>query len=156
MQFWLLKSEPNEYSWQKIENEQITSWDGIRNHQAQNYMKIMKLGDLAFFYHTGKEKAIVGIVEVVKGYYYMQSPVIPARDAGPVSSTGITPGKTANDPKFGLVDVKFSKSLDSQVTLQGIKQNPLLKDMSILKQPRLSVSPVSEAEWNEIIRMSKC
>ncbi|MDR2831362.1 MAG: EVE domain-containing protein [Rickettsiales bacterium] len=132
MHFWLLKSEPSEYSWQKMEKEQVAQWDGVCNYQAQNYMKIMKLGDPAFFYHTGKEKAILGIVEVFKGYYH------------------------ADDLKFGLVDVKFSKPLNNQVTLNDIKQNPLLKNMAILKQPRLSVSPVLEIEWNEIIRMSEC
>lgn len=113
-----------------MEKEQVVEWDGVRNYQAQNYMKIMKVSDLAFFYHTGKEKAILGIVEVFKGYYHI------------------------NDPKFGLVNVKFLKPLNNQVTLSNIKQNPLLKNMAILKQPRLSIAPVSEIEWNEIIRMS--
>ncbi len=130
MQLWLLKSEPSEYSWQKMEKEQVIEWDGVRNYQAQNYMKIMKVSDLAFFYHTGKEKAILGIVEVFKGYYHI------------------------NDPKFGLVNVKFLEPLNNQVTLNNIKQNPLLKNMVILKQPRLSIAPVSEIEWNEIISMS--
>lgn len=132
MQFWLLKSEPSEYSWQKMEIEKVAMWDGVHNYQAQNYMKAMKIGDHAFFYHTGKEKAILGIVEIFKEYYH------------------------ANDPKFGLVDVKFLKSLNQQVTLNDIKQNPLLKNMLILKQSRLSVSLLSEIEWNEIIRMSEC
>ncbi|MDD9331944.1 MAG: EVE domain-containing protein [Wolbachia sp.] len=131
MQFWLLKSEPSEYSWQEMEKDKVAPWDGVRNYQAQNYMKVMKLGDLASFYHTGKEKAIVGIVEVLKEYYY------------------------ANDPKFGLIDVQFSRSLNNHVTLYDIKQNPLLKNMSILRQPRLSVSSVPEIEWYEIIRMGE-
>ncbi|MDN5247612.1 MAG: EVE domain-containing protein [Wolbachia endosymbiont of Tyrophagus putrescentiae] len=127
MHFWLLKSEPSEYSWQKMECDQAVPWDGVRNHQAQNYMKNMKVGDLAFFYHTGKEKAVVGIVEILKEYY-----------------------------SNSLVDVKYLRSLNNKVTLQNIKQNLFLKDMHILKQPRLSISPVSEIEWNEIIKMSKC
>ncbi|APR98456.1 EVE domain-containing protein [Wolbachia endosymbiont of Folsomia candida] len=131
MQLWLLKSEPSDYSWQKMAVDKVADWNGVCNYQAQNYMKTMKLGDFAFFYHTGKEKAILGIVEVSKEYYH------------------------ADHPKFGLVDVKFSRPLSNQVALYDIKQNPLLKDMSILKQPRLSVSPVSEIEWNEIIRMSQ-
>ncbi|MDM8335486.1 EVE domain-containing protein [Wolbachia pipientis] len=130
MQFWLLKSEPGEYSWQEIRKDKIVKWDGVCNYQAQNYMKAMKLGDFAFFYHTGKEKAVFGIVEVFKEYYHV------------------------SDHKFGLVDVRFFKPLNNQVMLNDIKQNPLLKNMAILKQPRLSISPVSEAEWNEIIRMS--
>lgn len=132
MHFWLLKSEPSEYSWQKMENDQITPCSGVRNHQAQNYMKRMKIGDNAFFYHTGKEKAVVGIVEIIREYYY------------------------ADDLKFGLVDVKFLRSLNSQVRLQDIKKNQILTSMAILKQNRLSVSLVLEAEWDEIIRMSKC
>ncbi|MGL9717893.1 MAG: EVE domain-containing protein [Wolbachia sp.] len=132
MQFWLLKSEPSEYSWQKMEKEKVVEWDGVCNYQAQSYMRAMELGDFAFFYHTGKEKAVFGIVEVFKEYYHI------------------------NDSKFGLVDVKFSKSLSNQVTLSDVKENPLLKNMAMLKQPRLSVSPVSEDEWNEIIRMSEC
>ncbi len=130
MRLWLLKSEPSEYSWQKMEKERVVEWDGVRNYQAQNYMKIMKVSDLAFFYHTGKEKAILGIVEVFKEYYHV------------------------NDHKFGLVNVKFLKPLNNQVALNNIKQNPLLKNMAILKQPRLSIAPVSEIEWNEIISMS--
>lgn len=130
MQFWLLKSEPSEYSWQKMEKEQVTQWNGVCNYQAQNYMRAMKLGDLAFFYHTGKERVILGIVEVLKEYYHVYN------------------------SKFGLVNVKLLKPLSNQVTLNSIKQNPLLKNMAILKQSRLSVSPVLEAEWNEIIRMS--
>lgn len=132
MQFWLLKSEPSEYSWQKMEKEQVTQWNGVCNYQAQNYMRAMKLGDLAFFYHTGKERVILGIVEVLKEYYYVYN------------------------SKFGLVNVKLLKPLNNQVTLSSIKQNPLLKNMVILKQSRLSVSPVLETEWNEIIRMSEC
>ncbi|MGL9718009.1 MAG: EVE domain-containing protein [Wolbachia sp.] len=132
MQFWLLKSEPSEYSWQEMEKEKVAKWDGVCNYQAQGYMRAMKLGDSAFFCHTGKEKVIFGIIEVFKEYCRV------------------------NGSKFGLVDVKFSKPLSNQVTLSDIKRNPLLKNMAILKQPRLSVSPVSEAEWNEIIRMSEC
>ncbi|MEC4734441.1 MAG: EVE domain-containing protein [Wolbachia endosymbiont of Halictus tumulorum] len=132
MQFWLLKSEPTEYSWQEMGKEQVTQWNGVCNYQAQNYMRAMKLGDLAFFYHTGKEKVILGIVEVLKEYYHVYN------------------------SKFGLVNVKLLKPLSNQVTLNSIKQNPLLKNMVILKQSRLSVSPVLETEWNEIIRMSEC
>ncbi|MEY2393078.1 EVE domain-containing protein [Wolbachia endosymbiont of Tettigetta isshikii] len=132
MQFWLLKSEPSEYSWQEMEKEKVAKWDGVCNYQAQSYMRAMKLGDSAFFYYTGKEKVIFGIIEVFKEYYRV------------------------NGSKFGLIDVKFSKPLSNQVTLSDIKRNPLLTNMAILKQPRLSVSPVSEAEWNEIIRMSEC
>lgn len=132
MHFWFLKSEPSEYSWQRMKNDQVTSWSGVCNYQAQSYMKKMKENDLAFFYHTGKEKAIVGVVAVCKEYYY------------------------ADDSKFGVIDVKFFQTLNNHVTLQGIKQNLLLKNMVILRQPRLSVSPVMKVEWNEIVRISEC
>ena len=131
MKYWLLKTEPNDFSWQKMEKEHVAPWDGVHNYQAQNNMKVMKLGDLAFFYHTGKEKSIVGIVEVSKEFYH------------------------DDDPKFGQVDVKFFKPINNQVTLSDIKENPLLVNMAMLKQPRLSVSSVSEKEWNEIMRMSE-
>ena len=114
-----------------MEKEHVAPWDGVHNYQAQNNMKVMKLGDLAFFYHTGKEKSIVGIVEVSKEFYH------------------------DDDPKFGQVDVKFFKPINNQVTLSDIKENPLLVNMAMLKQPRLSVSSVSEKEWNEIMRMSE-
>ncbi|XP_044729204.1 thymocyte nuclear protein 1-like [Chrysoperla carnea] len=132
MQYWLFKSEPSAYSWQQMEKEKVTKWDGVRNYQAQKYMKTMKVGDLGFFYHSVKGKAIVGIVEVCKEHYC---------DDG---------------SKFGQVDVKFSKPLSNHVQLSDLKQNSLLKNMAMLKQSRLSVSPVSENEWDEIIRMSKC
>lgn len=131
MKYWLFKSEPSEYSWQKMEEDKTVEWDGVRNHQAQNFMKTMQTGDLGFFYHSIKDKAICGIVEVHKEHYY------------------------TSDPKFGMVDVKCVKPLKNQVTLKDLKENPLLKNMKMLKQSRLSVSPVTEDEWNEIIRMSE-
>ncbi|CAG9857210.1 unnamed protein product [Phyllotreta striolata] len=130
MQYWLLKSEPSTYSWETMVKDVVTPWDGVKNHQAQKYMKSMKLGDQAFFYHSVSEKAIQGIVEICKEYYY------------------------ADDPKFGMMDVKFVKSLSNKVTLSDIKSNSLLQNMPVVKQSRLSVSPVTESEWNEIINMS--
>lgn len=126
-----MKSEPGEYSWQMMEKDGTTPWEGVRNYQAQNFMKTMKEGDLAFFYHSVKEKRIVGIVEICKEFYM------------------------TTDPKFGMVDVKFYKPLESQVTLADLKENPAFKGMIMLKQSRLSVSPVTEEEWNEVIKMSK-
>lgn len=114
-----------------MESEQITSWDGVRNYQAQKFMKSMKIGDKAFFYHSVTGKEIVGIVEIIKEHYL------------------------ASDPKFGMVDVKFVKPLENPVTLQMLKSNPSLKDLLMLKQSRLSVSPVTEDCWHEIIKMSK-
>ncbi|WP_333024005.1 EVE domain-containing protein [Wolbachia endosymbiont of Pentidionis agamae] len=130
MQFWLFKSEPSKFSIYNMETDKVTSWDGVHNYQAQNYIKIMKLGDLAFFYHTENEKSIVGIVKVQKECYF------------------------TNNSKFGLIDVEFSKMLKNSVTLANVRKNVLLKDMRMLKQPRLSISPVLQNEWDEIIRMS--
>ncbi|XP_026469513.1 thymocyte nuclear protein 1-like [Ctenocephalides felis] len=129
--YWMLKSEPNTYSFKQMETDQITSWDGVRNYQAQNFMKTMKIGDQAFFYHSVSDKEIVGIVEIIKEHYM------------------------ADDPKFGMVDVKFIKPLKNPVTLAMLKSNPQLKDLLMLKQSRLSVSPVSESCWLEIMKMSK-
>lgn len=132
MSFWLLKSEPTEYSWQKMISDDVTSWNGIKNYQAQSYIKSMLVGDYAFFYHTGKEKSIMGIVKIIKEFYYI------------------------DDSKFGLMNIKFFEPLNTQVSLKDIKKNPLLNNMVMLRQPRLSISPVSQYEWNEVVRMSKC
>ncbi len=130
MQFWFLKVEPSIYPWENMVEDRITNWDGIYNYQAQKYMRSMKLGNLAFFYHTEKEKAIVGIVKVCREYY------------------------CNNDAKFGIVDVEYVESLSNKVTLAQIKQNLDLQEMLILKQPRLSVSPILQKEWDIILQMS--
>uniref|UniRef100_U5EUE7 Thymocyte nuclear protein 1 n=1 Tax=Corethrella appendiculata TaxID=1370023 RepID=U5EUE7_9DIPT len=132
MQYWLLKTEPEEYSWEHLKKEKIGKWDGVANAQAQKNLKSMKLGDLAFFYHTGKEKAIVGIVEICKEFYL--------------------PNKSS---KLGQVDVKPYDAFEKSVTLAAIKENASLKTMKILRQPRLSVSTITESEFEEILRMSK-
>lgn len=131
MKYWLIKSEPSSYSWQDLEKEKVTKWDGVRNYQAQNNMKAMKVGDLALFYHSIKDKAAVGIAEVCKEHYM------------------------ADDPKFGQVDVKFYKPLKKAVTLQDMKTNSRLKELKMLKQSRLSVSEVDENEWCEIMNMAE-
>lgn len=132
MQCWLLKVEPSDYPWSKMKKDKTTTWNGIRNHQAQKYLRTMKIGDMAYFYHTEKERAIVGIVKVCKEYYI--------RD---------------DDPKFGVVDVECYEELDSPVQLSAIKGNSKLSGMTLLKQPRLSVSPVTEKQWDIILDMSK-
>ncbi|XP_055387575.1 thymocyte nuclear protein 1-like [Condylostylus longicornis] len=131
MAFWMVKSEPEEYSINKMKEEQIGKWDGVKNYQAQKYMKTMKVGDQALFYHTGKERAVVGIVKVFKEYYY------------------------DDDPKFGLVDFEFYKIFNKKVNLRDIKVNSHLTNMTIIKQPRLSISSISEEEFNEIVRLSE-
>lgn len=131
MQHWLLKVEPSVYSLDMLKKDKVTTWDGVKNRQAQKYLKTMKISDLAFYYHTEKEKAVVGIVRVHKEYYH------------------------SSDPEFGVVDIEYVKPLKSKVTLYAMKQNAALQKLPILRQPRLSVSPVSQEEWDAILNLSE-
>ena len=135
MNYWLLKSEP--YVWsiddQIKAGDKGIAWDGVRNYQAANNLKKMKKGDLCFFYHSVTEKSIVGIVEVVKEFY--QDP-------------------TDESGKFVVVDVKAKNKLKKSVTLENIKLNKKLSNISLIKQSRLSVMPISKSEWLEIIKIS--
>ena len=133
-QYWLVKSEPFKWSWDQHVKKGVQGWDGVRNYQASNNMKAMKIGDLAFFYHSNEGKEIVGIVEVVKEYH-----------PDPTDKTG----------KFGMVAFKAGKPLKNPVTLEQIKKTAALKDMALLKQSRLSVSPVKKPEWDFILKMSE-
>ena len=134
MNYWLLKSEPETWSWemQKKKGAKGEPWSGVRNHTAKQNMMAMKKGDLGFFYHSGAEKAVVGIVEVIGEY-----------QPDPTDETGI----------FGLVVVKAVKPLPKPVTLADCKANPKLKEMSLVNSFRLSVQPVRDAEWKEVCRM---
>lgn len=132
MQFWLMKSEPFKWSWDQQVAKGTEHWDGVRNYQASNNMKAMRIGDQGFFYHSNEGKEIVGIVDIVREYY-----------PDPSDETG----------RFGMVDVKAVRPLKRPVTLAQIKETPALKDMALLRQARLSVSPVSEKEWNAILKM---
>lgn len=132
MQYWLVKSEPYKWSWDMHVKKGVQGWDGVRNYQASNNMKAMKIGDQAFFYHSNEGKEIVGIVEVV-GLYHPD----------PTDETG----------RFGMVDFKAVNPLLRPVTLAEIKATPDLSDMALLKQSRLSVSPVRAEEWNIILAM---
>ena len=136
MQYWLFKSEPNTWSWkdQLEKGEKGEHWDGVRNYQAAKNMKSMKLKDRGFFYHSVKEKQIVGIVEVIKEYY---------------------PDYTDKKGIFGMVDIKAIKTVKQKVSLKEIKENPDLKEMKLVKQSRLSVSPVTKSEWETILKMCK-
>ena len=135
MAYWLFKSEPEAWSWeqQKKRGAKGEPWSGVRNYQAANNMKAMKKGDRGFFYHSVKEKRIVGIVEVIGEY---------------------RPDPTDDSGRFGLVDVKAVGDVETPVTLEDVKANPKLHGMALLKQSRLSVQPVAPAEWNEICRMA--
>ncbi|WP_417793798.1 EVE domain-containing protein [Terasakiella pusilla] len=134
MAYWLVKSEPETWSWQDQVKKGVEPWDGVRNHQASKFMKEMKVGDLAFFYHSGKERAIVGIVEVVREAY-----------PDPSDETG----------RFVMVDLKAGRSLGCAVTLKEIKDDPRLQDMALVKQARLSVMPVAPVAWEIIYEKGK-
>ena len=133
MKYWLLKSEPDAWSWDNQVKEGASMWDGVRNYQARNNLKEMKKNDLCFFYHSVTERSIVGIVKVVKEYY-----------PDPTDKTG----------RFVVVDVKATKKLKNPVSLDEIKQNSKLKDIALVKQSRLSVMPLKKTEWEIIIKMS--
>jgi predicted RNA-binding protein with PUA-like domain len=131
---WLFKSEPETWSWemQKKKGARGEPWSGVRNHTAKLNMMAMKKGDLGFFYHSGAEKAAVGVVEVIGEY---------------------RPDPTDEKGLFGLVIVKAVKDMPRPVTLAECKANPKLKDMSLVTSFRLSVQPVTEAEWKEVCAM---
>ena len=133
MKYWLLKSEPDAWSWDNQVKEGASMWDGVRNYQARNNLKEMKKNDLCFFYHSVTERSIVGIVKVVKEYY-----------PDPTDKTG----------RFVVVDVKATKKLKNPVSLDQIKENSKLKDIALVKQSRLSVMPLKKTEWDIIIKMS--
>ena len=134
MKYWLLKSEPGTWSWKNQLDANVEMWDGVRNYQARNNLMKMKKGDLCFFYHSVKEKKIIGIVEVVKEYY-----------TDPTD-------KTKN---FVAVDVKTNKQLKIPVSLEQIKSEKKLSHLALIKQSRLSVMPIDKKSWNLINKISK-
>ena len=134
MNYWLFKSEPGTWGWddQVARGDKGEHWDGVRNYQASNNMKAMKVGDLGFFYHSVNEKRIVGIVEVIREYY---------------------PDHTDPKGRFGMVDVKAVKPFKTPVTLADIKNDERLADLPLIKQSRLSVMPIPEDAWKMICQM---
>jgi predicted RNA-binding protein with PUA-like domain len=132
MAHWLMKSEPFKYSWEQMQKDGRTHWDGVRNYQASNNLKAMRLGDECFFYHSNEGLAIVGIVEIVKEYY-----PDPSDPAG----------------KFGMVDVAPRRSVPLPVTLAAIKAEPALAELPLVRQSRLSVSPVPDDAWVLLCKM---
>ena len=134
MAYWLFKTEPETFSWdmQKKRGAKGEPWSGVRNFAAAKHMKAMKKGDLGFFYHTGGEKQIVGIVEVIAEY-----------KPDPTDETG----------RFGLVDVKAVRDVPKPVTLAQVKADPKLKAMVLVREARLSVQPVTEGEWKHICKL---
>lgn len=130
---WLVKSEPFKYSWERMAADGTTHWDGVRNHQASNNLKAMKIGDRAFFYHSNEGLEIVGVVEIAREYY-----PDPSDEAG----------------RFGMVDVRAVAPVKTPVTLKQIKADPLLQTMALVRQSRLSVCPVTDEEWAHICALA--
>lgn len=134
MAYWLMKSEPGAWSWDDQVKDGVAEWDGVRNYQAANNLKAMRIGDKAFFYHSVKEKQVVGIVEVVEEYY-----------PDPSDASG----------RFGMVDVKALRPFVKPVSLAEIKAEPRLHNLALVRQSRLSVLPVNAEEWRLICAMGK-
>jgi predicted RNA-binding protein with PUA-like domain len=134
MAYWLMKSEPGAWSWDDQVRVGVTEWDGVRNYQAANNMKAMRIGDRVFFYHSVNEKCIVGIVEVVREYY---------------------PDHTDASGRFGMVDVKAIMPMKKPVSLADIKGEPKLQDLALVRQSRLSVLPVDDDAWALICKMGE-
>jgi predicted RNA-binding protein with PUA-like domain len=133
MSYWLIKSEPSSYSWDRLVVDGGTRWDGVRNAQALNNLRAMKPGDRAFFYHSNEGKEIVGVVEVVRGFY-----------PDPADASG----------KLGMVDVKPLMPTAVKVGLPAMRAKPELAELSLLRQSRLSVCPVKPREWDVLCSMA--
>lgn len=136
MRYWLFKSEPSTWGWedQKAKGDAGEEWDGVRNYQARNHMRDMAVGDLGFFYHSQKEKSVVGIVEVLAEAH---------------------PDSTTDDDRWECVDIKATKDVPEPVSLEQIKATDALSEMVLVKNTRLSVQPVTEDEWMLICQMGK-
>ncbi|MFL6519874.1 MAG: EVE domain-containing protein [Chthoniobacterales bacterium] len=133
-QFWLVKQEPSSYSWTDFVRDGKTAWTGVRNFTARNNLRAMRKGDIVFFYHSVTDKAVQGIANVVREAY---------------------PDPTAKEGDWSAVDLAPEKPLSRPVALEEIKQNSKLKDIALLRLSRLSVQPVTKAQFDEIVRMSK-
>ena len=135
MKYWLFKSEPSTWSWddQVAKGDAGEEWDGVRNYQARNFMREMKVGDRGFFYHSQAEKAVVGIVEVIAEAH---------------------PDSTTDDDRWECVDIKAVRAVETPVTLAMVKDDPRLADMALIRNSRLSVQPVTEAEWRIVCEMA--
>lgn len=136
MNYWLFKSEPSVWSWedQVSKGDAGEEWDGVRNYQARNFMREMKLGDLGFFYHSQKEKSVVGIVEVIAEAH---------------------PDSTTDDERWECVDIKAVAPFEMPVTLEMIKDEPRLSEMVLVRNSRLSVQPVRADEWDVVCKMGQ-
>lgn len=132
MQYWLIKSEPVKYSFDDLRRDKKTHWNGVRNFQARNNLRAMKKGDALLFYHSNEDKAIIGTAEVMREAY---------------------PDDSATDGDWSMVDVKVLQKLATPVTLATIKAHPVLSKMQLVKQSRLSVLPVTKAEFELVLEL---
>ena len=134
MAYWLLKSDPESYSWDHLVRDQETDWNGVRNFQARNNLRLMKAGDRAFIYHSQEDKEIVGVAEIMSGAY---------------------PDPTAESGDWVSVKVRAMKECVRHIGLEEIRNTPVLNVMPLVTHTRLSVHPVTEAQWNDILRYTK-
>jgi predicted RNA-binding protein with PUA-like domain len=134
MNYWVVKSEPEAYSWPQFVKDGVTAWTGVRNFAARNNLRAMKKGDAVFFYHSGEEKSVVGLARVAKEFY---------------------PDPTAKEGDWSCVDLAAIKTLAKRVTLAQIKADKVLREMVLAKQSRLSVSPLTKAQFNRLLQLAK-
>ncbi|MBW6496912.1 MAG: EVE domain-containing protein [Bacteroidales bacterium] len=132
MNYWLVKSEPGAYSWQRLVKEKKTIWDGVRNYQARNNLKEMKQGDLVLFYHSVNEKQVMGICKVVKEHF---------------------PDPTTDDDRWVVVEVEPVEALKNPVTLEAIKADERLENIALIRQSRLSVMPLAREAFDAIVEL---
>jgi predicted RNA-binding protein with PUA-like domain len=133
-QYWLIKSEPNKYSFAQLVRDGQTMWDGVRNYEARNHMRAMKEGDLVLFYHSNEGKAVAGVAKVKRTAY---------------------PDPTAPEEDWSVIDVAPVAPLKAQVSLEAIRSDPDLAEIALLKRSRLSVVPVSKAHFDRILKLGK-
>lgn len=134
MQYWLVKQEPEDYSWADFVKEECSAWTGVRNYQARNNLRAMSKGDLVFYYHSGEEKQVVGIAQVDKSAY---------------------PDPTAKEGDWSSVDLVPVKAVVQPVSLKEMKSDGVLKEMLLVRNSRLSVVPVSKAQFEKLLKLSK-
>jgi predicted RNA-binding protein with PUA-like domain len=134
MNYWLVKSEPETYSWAMFVKDGKTAWTGVRNFAARNHLRTMKAGDPVFFYHSGEAKSVVGLARVARESY---------------------PDPTADEDDWSAVDLVLIKPLTRPVTLAGIKADKILREMKLAKESRLSVSPVTQEQFARLLELSE-
>jgi predicted RNA-binding protein with PUA-like domain len=134
MNYWIVKSEPEAYPWEQLVRDGVAAWTGVRNFAARLHLRAMKKGDVVFFYHSGEEKSAVGLARVVGKYY---------------------PDPTATEGDWSAVDIAPEKALAKPVTLAAIKADRILRELKLARQSRLSVSPVTEAQFKQLLKLAE-